>query len=155
MSKILLKYRNKIIKTILVLKSLFFGFILRNNNIVIIISAHDSYSGNCKYAVMALLKAYPKKQLYWFTRNEEQGKILQKQIPNLKTGIRLSAYYMWILSRAKYILTDGDMQGGFIANGAVQIDFCHGIAIKKAGYDNARKEPSVLKKLLYFINKGC
>ena len=143
----------KIRKTLLMFRALLLGRFLRDKNLVVVVSAHNNFTGNCKYAVMAIQERFPEKKIIWFVENEAQELTLQN-IAGVVTGIRLTMDYLTKISKAKYIITDGNFMGHWLANGAIQIDFWHGIPIKKIRYDALQKEPSFVRKFLRWINKN-
>ena len=139
-------------KALLKLKAILFGRFFRDNNLVAVISSHNTFTGNCKYAAMEIQKRFPEKRIIWFVHNEQQQKEIEKQA-GVETGIRLSNYYNNILSKAKYIISDNDFMGFFLANGAMQIDFWHGTPIKKIRYDQFDKKPSFRRKFMWWLNR--
>jgi len=65
-------------KLLLQLKSFLFRYFVRDNNLIAVFSAHNNFTGNCKYAVMAIQKKFPEKRIIWFVANENEQKQLQK-----------------------------------------------------------------------------
>ena len=107
------------------------GFFIRNNNKVLVVSAHNKWSGNCKYAVQEIQKKFPEKKIYWAVHdNTHVFQIEQNGCIVLNKGTWTEKYH---LLTSKYILSDGYFYGYFSGLGAVHIDFWHGVKPKHLG----------------------
>lgn len=144
---------NRLFEFFFATKSLFFGRYIRDDNLVIINSCFNNYVGNCRYAAMAIQKEFPKKKIVWIVKNYKQfTNITQNSSIYIVPKNTLKS--MQMISKAKYILSDGGFCGHYMAHGAVQIDFWHGYPIKKIRYDANNFEPNIIRTLLWKLNSN-
>ncbi len=151
-----------VVRNLLFFKTVLFGKFTRDNNLVFVQSDLKGIVGNCKYAMMSIRKNYPEKKIYWLLKdtNSVYETELEKHgvtaiiRPDIHHTLKSNFYHMYLITKAKYILTDGNFAQNYLSSGAIQIDFWHGTPLKKIRYDREGYTLRIYYKLFWFINRN-